>query len=97
MKCTVGCTISTLIYSSEVSTYLPNYKSQKSIKIFKNQVLSVQPELGVRIDFQLCTLESAWSGSVSMSAGPGPLTVICVAQYTLHIVQIHYFYYDTIS
>ena len=34
-KCTVGCTITTLIYSSEVSTYLPNYKSQKSIKIFK--------------------------------------------------------------
>ena len=25
----------TLIYSSEVSTNLPNYKSQKSIKIFK--------------------------------------------------------------
>ena len=24
-------------------------------------------------DFHLCTLESAWSGLVSMSAGPGPL------------------------
>ena len=34
-KCTVGCTITTLIYSSEVSANLPNYKSQKSVKIFK--------------------------------------------------------------
>ena len=33
----VGCTMTTLIYSSEVSTYHPNYKSQKSIKIIKKK------------------------------------------------------------
>ena len=38
-----------LIYSSEVSTNLPNYKSKKSIKYSKNQMLSVQGELGLRI------------------------------------------------
>ena len=31
-------------------------------------------------DFHLCTLESAWSGLVSMSAVPGPLK-----QHTLHV------------
>ena len=38
-----------LIYFPEVSTILPNYKSQKSIEMPQNKVLSVQDEFGVRI------------------------------------------------
>ena len=45
-KCTVGCTITTFIYSSEVSTNLPNYKSQKSIKIFKKSSVICKTRVG---------------------------------------------------
>ena len=45
-KCTVGCTRTTLIYSSEVSTNLPNYKSEKSTKIFKKSSVICTTRVG---------------------------------------------------
>ena len=38
----------TFIYSLEVSTMRPNYKLQKSIRMSKNKLLSVQGKLGFK-------------------------------------------------
>ena len=45
-KCTFGCAIMTLIYSSEVYTNQPQYKSQKSIKKAKQKSVICTTRVG---------------------------------------------------
>ena len=57
-KYTVGCTILTLINSSEVSTNLPNYKSQNYINIFKK--LCIRRRISLSFCIILCNVSKYW-------------------------------------